>query len=233
VDEETRKLVRLFPIRFRRLPPEAQFDRYDQVEMTVTKANDARVESFRVDEGSIRITSRATSTNFPDRSRVGLWSPLISESMEALEDSQQNFGTSLGIICPQEPEFCHEPLVDAGKDDQSLVNAQHLMFEEPLKPLPAPKYRFYYRFSSAGKLYHRTILDWEVQAAFANFRQRYETEDIALDMLYEQYANRIPQQNLHFVMGTMAKRPFQFILIGLLRSPLSPKLLNQQQDLFA
>ncbi len=225
-------MVRLFPIRFRRLPPEAQFDRYDQVEMTVTKANDARVESFRVDEGSIKVCSRATASNFSDRNRVGLWAPLISESMEALETSQKSIGTSLGIICPENPEFCHEPLVDSGKEVQSLVNAQHLMFEEPLKPLQAPKYRFYYRFLSAGKLYQRTILDWEVQAAFANFRQRYETEAIALKMLYEQYAKRIPLQNLHFVMGTMAKRQFQFILIGLLRSPLSPKLLSQQQDLF-
>jgi len=51
-------------------------------------------------------------------------------------------------------------------------------------------------------------------------------------MLEDQYAKRIPKQNLHFVMGTMAKRKFQFILIGLLRSPLSPEDVTRQHDLF-
>jgi hypothetical protein len=55
VTEDGRAFLRLFPIRFRRLPKEHQFERFDLVEMTITKAADHRAESYRVDEGSIRL----------------------------------------------------------------------------------------------------------------------------------------------------------------------------------
>ena len=60
VTEDGRELLRLFPIRFRRLPREHQFDRFDLVQMTATKASDPRPESFRVDEGSIVSVPPAT-----------------------------------------------------------------------------------------------------------------------------------------------------------------------------
>jgi hypothetical protein len=46
------------------------------------------------------------------------------------------------------------------------------------------------------------------------------------------YGQNIPARNLHFIMGTMAKRPWQFILIGLLRSGIDPEELGKQGDLF-
>ena len=52
------EFVPLFPIRFRRLPREHQFERLDLVEMTVTKAPDPRPESYRVDETSIRLIDK-------------------------------------------------------------------------------------------------------------------------------------------------------------------------------
>lgn len=56
VTEDGQELLRLYPIRYRRLPKGDQFDRYDLVEMTTTKASsDTRPESRRVDEGSIRL----------------------------------------------------------------------------------------------------------------------------------------------------------------------------------
>ena len=53
-----------------------------------------------------------------------------------------------------------------------------------------------------------------------------------MDKLYEKYAHQIPQQNLHFIMGTMKKRPWQFILIGLLRSSVEPDDVARQGQLF-
>jgi hypothetical protein len=48
-------IVRLLPLRYRRLQPEHRFDRFDLVQLTATKASDPRSESFRVDEESIRV----------------------------------------------------------------------------------------------------------------------------------------------------------------------------------
>jgi hypothetical protein len=61
ITEDGKQLLRLFPIRFRRLPKEHQFGRFDLVEMTATKASDPRPESFRVDEASIRLLERTSS----------------------------------------------------------------------------------------------------------------------------------------------------------------------------
>ena len=113
-----------------------------------------------------------------------------------------------------------------------MLKEQQFLFEEPLKPLDPPKHRFFYRFAVGEKEHMRTIMDWEVQAAYYKFKRRYGSEEETLAMLEDQYANKIPKQNLHFVMGTMKKRKYQFILIGLLRSPLSPADVARQGDLF-
>ena len=70
ISEDGTELLRLFPIRFRRLPKEHQFDRFDLVEMTATKASDPRPESYRVDEASIRLLERDTLS---DEAKVRLW----------------------------------------------------------------------------------------------------------------------------------------------------------------
>ena len=67
ISEDGTELLRLFPIRFRRLPKEHQFERFDLVEMTATKASDPRPESYRVDEASIRLIERSTLTESGQR----------------------------------------------------------------------------------------------------------------------------------------------------------------------
>ncbi len=64
VTEDGARLLRLFPIRYRRLAKEHQFERFDLVEMVATKApNDTRPESYRVDEPSIRFLERSSLTD--------------------------------------------------------------------------------------------------------------------------------------------------------------------------
>ena len=46
------------------------------------------------------------------------------------------------------------------------------------------------------------------------------------------YGEKIPGQNLHFIMGTMAAHPRTFIVIGLLRAGLDPQELAKQGSLF-
>src|ERR1700743_2855342 len=56
----------------RRLAKEHQFNRYDLIEATLTKAsNDGRPESFRVDHDSIRVIERGTKLT--DANNARLW----------------------------------------------------------------------------------------------------------------------------------------------------------------
>jgi hypothetical protein len=100
VTEDSQELLRLFPIRYRRLPKADQFDRYDLVEMTTTKAtSDARPESYRVDEDSIHLVE--SGKKLSDEAKVRLWTPFIAPSIGVLLEENKTRGRSLGIIRPQ------------------------------------------------------------------------------------------------------------------------------------
>lgn len=94
ITEDGKELLRLFPIRYRRLDKDDQFDRFDLVEMTLTKASDPRPESYRVDEGSIHVLEHGNT--LADAARVRLWTPFIAPSLKALMAENDATGRSLG-----------------------------------------------------------------------------------------------------------------------------------------
>jgi hypothetical protein len=233
--EDGRELLRLFPIRFRRLPREHQFDRFDLVEMTATKASDHRPESYRVDEGSIRLLERGNSLT--DTAKVQLWQPFIAPSLTQLHADNRASNRSLGIIRPDPGslKFIVKPAKDADAEDRQVAEQvlqvhQSSLLEDPLTPLQKPEFAFIYRYTSDGHRHEHMVHDWEVQEAYRQYKRRYG--DAALDHLQRMYGETIPTRNLHFIMGTMAAHPRTFIVIGLLRSGLDPDELAKQGRLF-
>lgn len=98
ISEDTGEFLRLFPIRYRRLDASQRFNRYDLVEMKVTKASDPRPESYHVDEDSICLIERGTRLR--DEQKVSLWQPFIAPSLISLEKDNKVTHRSLGIIKP-------------------------------------------------------------------------------------------------------------------------------------
>jgi hypothetical protein len=237
ITEETNEFLRLYPIRYRRLAKADQFNRYDLVEMTITKDTDPRPESYHVNEDSIRLLEREKTRKLSDESKVRLWKPFIAPSLEALNADNKSSGRSLGIIRPDPGslEFEVKPINETSAEDKEvmeMVYNQTSLLEDPLEPLEKPKYSFSYHYKSAGKPHHHQLHDWEVQAAFFKFKKRYGSDEKALEKLKDMYQNNIPGQNPHFVMGTMKRRPYQFIVVGLLRTGLDPEELDRQKGLF-
>lgn len=214
------QFVRLYPIRYRRLPPEAQFGRFDLIEFQAERPHtDARPESLHVDEQSIRILHRGDALS--SRSKAELWLPHVSESLPALRNSNQDLGVSLGIVKPDtgSVRFSREQAVHSTAEDAEITQAlihQTSLIESPLRALDAPEYAFYYRYKSGGATSKGQIHDWEVQAAFVTYKRRYG--ELALDKMREAYERDIPAQSLHLILGTMRAHPRQFIIIGLLRT---------------
>ncbi|MGH8263652.1 MAG: hypothetical protein ACRET4_09240 [Steroidobacteraceae bacterium] len=234
ITDDGRELLRLFPIRFRRLPKAHQFDRFDLIEMIATKASDPRPESYRVDEASIRLVERDTLT---DAAKVRLWQPFIAPSLKELHADNRATNRSLGVIEPDPGslKFLVKPAKDAAAEDRALAEQvrqvqQSSLLEDPLTPLATPEFAFAYRYTSAGHKHEHIIHDWEVQEAHRQYKRRYGTD--ALDHLTRMYGATIPTRNLHFIMGTMAAHPRTFIVIGLLRSGLDPNELAKQGSLF-
>ncbi len=219
---EDHQLVRLYPIRYRHLPAEQRFDRFDWIEAEMTRASeDPRPESFRVKEGTIRIVLPHAKVSSDDR--VRLWKPSIAASLSGLEDQQRESKRSLGIIRPDEGSvrFKREPLDKASEDDQDTarsVYTQQSLLEAPLTPLPKAEYVFRYHFTSAGRVHEMQLHDWEVEATYHSYKRRYGSPEEALEMMIDFYERRAPSMNLHLIMGNMQKRPWQFIIIGVLRT---------------
>lgn len=227
-------MLRLYPIRYRRLPKKHQFDRFDEIEAVACKpTDDIRPESWHIQEDSIFVVNRGEDLNAI--AKVRIWKPFICESLGALKKEQQQTRRSFGIIRPDPGtlKFFAKPIDATNDADKELDNSlfqQQALFEDSLEPLPPPDFAFGYKFSSGGVQHNMRIHDWEVQAAFFKFKRRYG--DAALDKIREAYQDLIPKQNPHFIMGNMHRRPWLFIIIGILRSSLSPDDLDRQGEIF-
>ncbi|EXJ14153.1 hypothetical protein D779_2967 [Imhoffiella purpurea] len=123
---------------------------------------------------------------------------------------------------------------DEDEDTQLLFEARRqmsLLEEASLTPLPKPEYLFRYEFESAGRRHVMTIHDWEAQATYAHYKRRYGGPSQALEKMAEYYEDRMATMNPHLFVGNMKKRPRQFILIGVLRSP-AIQTAEMQHQLF-
>lgn len=233
VDEEHR-LLRLYPIRFRHLPKEQRFARFDWLELELTQANDdSRPESYRVKEDTIRTVLRSDQLSPDDK--VRLWKPCVVESLSSLQDEQKTTGRSLGIVQPDpgSVRFRYEPLGNAKKEAQDMVQSvyrQQSLLEEQLTPLPVPEYVFRYQFTSGGTPHSMQLHDWEVEATYHHYKRKYGGQ--ALKKMVEYYEYLAPKMNLHLIMGNLHRRPWQFIIIGVLRTTADVERADAQGGLF-
>jgi hypothetical protein len=234
IAEDGSQMLRLYPIRYRHLPKDRQFDRFDLIEMNAERPrDDHRPESRHVVEDSIRIVSQGKDLN--DTARIKLWKPFIAPSLKALHEENKATGRSFGIIRPDpgSMKFFAKPVKQTSEQEQALSSSlfqQNALFGDPLKPLHKPEYAFGYRFTSDGHEHNHLVHDWEVQAAYFNYRHKYG--DDTLNKLQQEYGQNIPTRNPHFIMGTMKAHPQTFIIIGILRSGIDPAELDKQSDLF-
>lgn len=230
--ERDGRLVRLYPIRYRHLPKDKKFSRYDTISAELWKPlNDTRPESFRVIEDSIMVEEKETAGR--KLKIIQKWMSLKENSMTELFEKNRTARQSIGIIKPDTSSlkftWSSHAQSDASEREttETLRRIQESIFDAPLPPLQK-EYTFRYRFTSCGKSHTCQILDWEVQAAYYNYLTRYG--DKALAKLQEQYEKIIPQQNLHFIMGNTAAHQSNFSIIGVLRiknkksHPLQPEL---------
>ena len=234
VSDDGQQMLRLYPVRYRHLATDRQFERFDLIEMDVERPKeDHRPESRHVIEDSIRILE--PGKQLPTAQRVALWSRHVAPSLTALVAEEKANHRSFGIVRPDpgSVKFYAKPIAKADAEEQELTSQlfqQQSLLEDALKPLKQPDYTFGYQFTSDGHKHRCALLDWEVQAAWFNYQRMYG--DNALAMMQQEYGERIPQQNLHLIFGNQHKRPWQFIVIGVLRSTLDPAELDKQGGLF-
>jgi len=231
ITEDGSQLLRLYPIRYRRLNPSQRFNRYDLVSLeTYRPTSDHRPESVRVVESSITLVSQRT---LPRRERFKIWLPFVADSIEALQTDNRERGRSLGIIRPdpESVQFTWKSATASSEEERENLrfSRQAMLFEEELTSLQKD-FTFFYTFTTGNKQHRCQILDWEVQATYYHYSQRYGDE--ALPRMQEMWQEVFVKQNLHLVMGTLLAHPRTFSIIGVLRTTEDVEAFAAQGGLF-
>lgn len=228
---------RLYPVPFRLLDGEHQFNKWEWIQASVSPAKgDKRPESRRIDVTTIGRPGKRIGTEHEWAERRHWIEPHIVESFTTLEARRQSTGETLGFLRPKrlleleiksvkDPDWTDEDkakLLQDGLFDSEEVRARSL-----LRKLP---YDFHYDYeceSSNGiEILRHKLTDWEVGALYWHcyrdhgihwekpFRQRLEID----------FANK----DLLFLMGTVHRFPDQWLIVGLVY-PTKPKPDGGQQ----
>jgi len=234
VFEDSKKLVRLYPIPLRYIDSESVFKKYQWIEAFVTKPkNDSRPESFRIRYDGIETGEiLSTKDNWRERAKWILQSENIVQSVEEIQLRQSTDGTSLGLMKPLEIiDVVVEPFAKQEKEEfwsryKSMVNEMELPLDEEsgreIKPICPPDYRFKVRFRCddprCAKPHTFNILDWEVDALYFNLHRRRE-------MSPQQSADKVKQKlkdsldlsknDVYFFLGNISSHPDKFTIVGL------------------
>lgn len=203
---------RLFPIRFRHLTGEAQFSRWDVVEYRPAKpSDDNRAESRRVEEQTLRVVGKMTP-----RAREGFFDLLIRDSIAAAAAK----GESLTLVRPKTMKFRWKIKSDGDIEEERArrvrTMAQGSLFDKELAKIEPCPYDLTLAFEDAAGPHQMTCGDWETAAAFFNLRKTYGDEG-ALEHLRSTYEDKYFSDGVAVALGTVKKRPQQWLLLGILR----------------
>lgn len=209
--------IRLYPINFRDLPFSRQYRKYQWIEVEAErhKGRDARKESYRPREQSIRTIGEPRPTgrggDWSDRAKYVLAQK--SQSMEDLYARQKSDGVSLGVfrpkvvrdivVTPDDPEW-KQGFINALR--QARLWDDRKASREPPRKVP---FKFQYRFECdddrcSGR--HKMMIeDWEVGALFWRLVDQGKTHEEAAEGVKHKFFNELagPEKDTHFFVGTV------------------------------
>jgi hypothetical protein len=203
---------RLFPVRFRHLSGEAQFSRWDIVQYRPEKPrDDNRPESRRVDEQSL-----AFLHSMAPRAREGFFDPLFRDSVSAAADR----GESLTLVRPASLKFRWKVKrasdVEEERERREHALRQGSLLDQELAAIEPCPYDLSLKFTDGSGKHEMACGDWETAAAFFNLRKKYGDEG-ALEHLRTTYEDRYFKDGVALALGTVKKRPQQWLLLGIIR----------------
>ena len=223
------EMRRLFPLPFRLLGGEQQFQRWEWIRAQVTKAqDDHRPESYKVDIDSIeRIQRLGTGQGWAERMEWIV--PHFSSDFDALEARRQATGQTLGFIRPAEFTLEIKPSESADwtPEEQAkliqdgLFDSKEARSRFPLRKMPFDFYYSYTCETPVGQSNHRhKLTDWEVSALYWNCQRDYRKD-------WEKYfrlrleTDISQNKEIAFLMGTMHRFPDLWLIVGLVYPPKS------------
>ena len=215
--DEAGNFVRLYPIRFRDLPWDQQYQKYQWIEVMAEKhRRDPRKESWRPRPETIQFYGEPIKTRNGDWSARGKYVlKNVSRSMEELWAAQRADNTSLGIIRPrviedllvkEEEERDWKPSALAALNQCRFWEDRHATRLPPRK-IP---FKFRYKFwcnDERCKSHEMMNEDWELGALYWRLRDRGDSEDQAVEGVKQRFFTEMcdPSLETYLFVGTVLR----------------------------
>lgn len=220
LDTEKPEWIRLFPVGFRDLPAEKQFNKYQVLRLKVTRpASDRRPESRTPDLHSMVLGEQIGTENGWSE-RTALMSPFIAatSTCELLAGARRDGGAapSLGLIKPRDVRFTVEVNPDYQPLDRTPVQTDLFGHEKDLLEQSPVVARFRYKCGSSRCGGHnQKLIDWE-SGQLAR-RNRAKGADAMVRLHRERFFDQMcdPGRDTHFYVGNMHQHPSDFLVLGL------------------
>ncbi|RJP78168.1 MAG: hypothetical protein C4522_13390 [Desulfobacteraceae bacterium] len=225
IQESTKKLIRLYPIRYRYLTGEFQFKKYQWIKTKIVKANsDSRPESYNPIENTIEIGDViGTSDDWNERAKWIINENTVFDSVEDLLLAQKQNKTSLGIVKPKEildfiiEKKTTEEIAEA-EIKKNGVLAQMGLFEQP-KDIDLLPFRLVLRFRCYNKYcktHNMSILDWEFGQLYRKVKKNIDWEQKITDKVTNICS---PKREPYLILGNIAKWQNIFCILGIFYPP--------------
>lgn len=235
-DTQQRELVRLFPVGFRDLAPEAQFKKYQRVKLRVKKGStDRRPETWHPDLGSLELGAVIdTAKNWRDRwDLVGDLAGEFTtcEIRERAAKVGQN-ARSLAIIKPADvsgvtvtrnPDF--DPATVAAAEAAAMPD----LFQNEKQVLRAAPFRLQYDYRCefrTCKGHSQSLIDWEVGVAGLKWRDG--NSGTVREQLKQKFYDQMcsSARDVYFFIGNQHQNPGSFMVIGVFWPPKNSRPAN-------
>ncbi len=218
--------LRLYPIRYRVLPPEKRFRRWDRIRFRWRPpTNDSRPESRRINEDSLVVLGR-----LKERERGAFVAPSVVDSLKAVRRRNMSFALLrveiLEFIITPKPASAYakeKRRFQAETRQGDLLESGEFI---PYRPCP---FRFQYRYDCADGERTGTCQDWETDATFFRWRYRYGQEK-ALALMHKRFGEEYRSKGVLFAMGTHFRYRNTWLINGIIRVDV-PAYVQTRMDL--
>lgn len=205
--------LRLYPVSFRSLDEGQKFGRWDRVRFRWRlPKDDARTESRRVDQDTIAIVGKLKPS---EQERF------LARSIVTSLDRERAVGRSLALLKAEILEFkvenkkTEDPTSEAARFD--ALRAQPDLFNtKPIIPYRPCPYQFKYRYRTDDGQREGTCQDWEIEATFFHWSQRYG-DDQAIGRIRKVFGEEYPAKGMLLAMGTHSQHPDTWLINGVVR----------------
>jgi hypothetical protein len=229
------KWIRLYPVKFRNLPAQKAFKKYELIRVKVKKSSDPRPESYYPDLDSIKKIA------YFDTKNDSLWEkrneyliPTASESMCEILRLQKINRKSLGMFKPKDvSEFKMIKEEDEWSPAEQVIQLSLVEPNiDPVERLPF-SFKYYFRCNDKSCNGHKMkLIDWEAGELYRKLKNKYlDNYSLIEEKMREKWLVQLfsSKRNTYFFVGNIRAYPNSFVILGVFWPP---KVTEKQQSMF-